>query len=269
MKIITHFPRIILIILLANQIFAQDEFVWPDNAEAAVCLTYDDGNDNHLDIVRPDLNKYNFNGTFYCPGISGSLYRRMDEWRALVKDGHELGNHSLVHPCLRITENYSVRGKFLKPEYQLEGYTVREMIDELRIANTLLKAVDGDTNRTYGYTCADNIAGGVDFSDKITHLFDGARMGGNTVTESIDSLNLFMVPSFVGRGDSSKKFIDFVEKAAEKRTIAVFMFHGIGGANLITSREAHKELLEYLTKHKDRFWVTTFGEMVRYVRAHR
>jgi sialate O-acetylesterase len=255
--------------LFYSQIFAQDDFIWPDNAQAAVCLTYDDGNDNHLDIVRPDLNQYNIKGTFYCPGVSGSLHHRMDEWRELVKDGHELGNHSLVHPCLRIDANNNVRGKFLKPENQLEGYTVRQMVTELYIANTLLKAVDGDTNRTYGYTCSDHFAGGIDFSDKIGHLFDGARTGGNTVPESIDSLNLYLVPSLVGKGDNSKKFTDFVEKAAEKRTLAVFMFHGIGGANLITSREAHKELLEYLTKHQDRFWVTTFGEMVRYVKTNR
>ena len=269
MKTFTLFTLIILLTLISNQIFAQDDFSWPDNAEAAVCLTYDDGNDNHLDIVRPDLNQYNIKGTFYCPGGSYSLASRMDDWRELVKDGHELGNHSLVHPCLRIDEKGTVRGKFLKPENQLEGYTVRQMVTELRIANTLLTAVDGDSNRTYGYTCSDILAGGIDFSGKITHLFDGARTGGNTVPESIDQLNLYLVPSFVGKGDSSKKFIDFVEKAAEKRTLAVFMFHGIGGANLITSREAHKELLEYLTKHQDRFWVTTFGEMVRYVSANR
>lgn len=269
MKTFTLFTLIMLLNCFSDQIVAQDDFIWPDNAEAAVCLTYDDGNDNHLDIVRPDLNHYNFKGTFFCPGISGSLYSRMDEWRELVKDGHELGNHSLVHPCLRISETGTVRGKFLKPENELEGYTVREMLTELYIANTLLTAVDGETNRTYGYTCSDNLAGGEDFSDKISHLFDGARIGGNTVPESIDKLNLYLIPSFVGKGDSSKRFIDFVERAAEKRTLAVFMFHGIGGANLITSREAHKELLEYLTKHQDRFWVTTFGEMVRYVRANR
>jgi sialate O-acetylesterase len=261
---------IVLLNLLTTQIYAQNHFVWPDSAEIAVCLTYDDAKVSHLDTVRPDLNLYNLKGTFFCPGGSGSVNDRMDEWREMVKEGHELGNHSLFHPCLKTGEDGEIRGEWLEPEFYLEDYTVRKLISELKIANTLLKAIDGKTKRSYSYTCSDFHAGGVDFSDKISHLFTGARSGGNKFPESIENLNLYFIPSFSGREPhSGQDLISFLEKAAEKRTLAVFIFHGVGRGSIKISRKAHTELLAYLAENRARFWVTTFSEMVEYIRANK
>ena len=86
------------------------DFHWPTGMKAAVCLTYDDGVDIHLDHAIPDLNAADLHGTFYIPGRSTSLYERMEEWRAAAEHGHELGNHSLVHPCARVGAAASQRG---------------------------------------------------------------------------------------------------------------------------------------------------------------
>jgi sialate O-acetylesterase len=37
----------------------QNNFSWPGGAKAAVCLTYDDGIDSHLNIAIPDLEREN------------------------------------------------------------------------------------------------------------------------------------------------------------------------------------------------------------------
>ena len=68
-----------------------DRFAWPGNAKAAVCLTYDDGLDCHIDKAVPALDSFDLKGTFFCTGMSPSLYHRMDEWRAITEAGHELG----------------------------------------------------------------------------------------------------------------------------------------------------------------------------------
>lgn len=39
-------------------------FRWPNNCEAAVCLTYDNGLDCHLDIAAPALDSFGLRGTF-------------------------------------------------------------------------------------------------------------------------------------------------------------------------------------------------------------
>ena len=54
-------------------------FSWPEGKEAAVCLTYDDGLDCHLDVAAPALESHNLRGTFYCTGHSQSLHDRTEE----------------------------------------------------------------------------------------------------------------------------------------------------------------------------------------------
>ena len=54
-------------------------FQWPENYTSAVCLTYDDGLDCHLDVAVPELDSYGVKGTFFCTGYSKSLQKRMNE----------------------------------------------------------------------------------------------------------------------------------------------------------------------------------------------
>ena len=149
MKVLAGFIMVIGL-MIQNQSNAQ--FKWPDGKKAAVVFTYDDGLDCHLDVAVPQLDEFGFKGTFYCTGNSPSLYNRMSEWRQLAKNGHELGNHSLFHPCDGKKQDW------VKPEYDLNNYTLGQIVNELQTANTLLKAVDGNEDRTFGFTCSDYAA---------------------------------------------------------------------------------------------------------------
>ncbi len=118
-------PSIIFLFLLTlsfPEIFAQESnivtFQWPEGAGAAVCLTYDDGLDCHLDVAMPALEKYGLKGTFYATGFSSSLFVRMEEWRSWAAKGYEIGNHTLFHPCQGDLFDW------VKPEYDLNKYTI-------------------------------------------------------------------------------------------------------------------------------------------------
>ena len=37
----------------------------------------------------------------------------------------------------------------------MSKYTVQRMVDEIRMNNILLEAIDGKTKRTFAYTCGD------------------------------------------------------------------------------------------------------------------
>ena len=65
-----------------------------DGHKAACSLTFDDGDPCHLDVVVPELNRRHLHGTFFL--IANHLDRK-DEWRGILKDGHEIGNHTLDH----------------------------------------------------------------------------------------------------------------------------------------------------------------------------
>ena len=233
-------------------------FKWPDGKRAAVCLTYDDGLDCHLDIAAPALEEFGFRGTFYCTGYSFSLDERVDEWRALAAAGHELGNHTLFHPC------HGDKFDWVKPEYDLNKYTMGQLLNELRTANTLLKAIDGLDERSFAYTCTNYTINQVSFVDSIRPLFPAAR-GGGDIPETMNEMDLHNVPSWGVIDPSGDELIAYVEEAVKKGTLAVFMFHSVGGGYLNVSEEAHEKLLRYLEEQKPSIWTGTFLEVMEYV----
>src|SRR5690349_20495553 len=126
--------------------FAQGQNIW-NNKKCAVALTYDDALDVDLDHAIPALDSIGLKATFYLSGYSGALSNRMDEWRSISKNGHELANHTLYHPC---AGNRPGR-EFVTVDYDLNNYTFRRLADEIKMTNTVLKAIDGKTKRTFAY----------------------------------------------------------------------------------------------------------------------
>jgi peptidoglycan/xylan/chitin deacetylase (PgdA/CDA1 family) len=257
---------------------ASDEFLWPQGAKGAVCLTYDDALDSHLDSAVPDLEAASLSGTFYVTGNSDSVRRRLDEWRDLARRGHELGNHSLFHPC--VGGSSEQRREWVRPERDLRSYTVRRMIEELSAANTLLTALDGRRERSYAYTCADELAGGSSYVAALGPLFSYARSGRDPfftpepdgrdeIVTDLRSLDLYRVPSRMVVDRSAEEMIAFVEQAVESGGLAVLMFHGIGGDYLTVSRREHQRLLEFLDENRHRLWTNTFSNVLKHVEKER
>ena len=171
-------PSLIFILTLSFSLIQAQErppksFQWPEGTRAAVCLTYDDGLDCHLDVAMPALEKYGLKGTFYATGFSSSLFTRMDEWREWALKGYEIGNHTLFHPC------DGDRFDWVKSEYDLNIYTLDQLRNELRTANTLLTAIDGEAERSFAYTCGNYTIDGVSFIDSIRGMFPSARGAGD------------------------------------------------------------------------------------------
>lgn len=252
---------IIVVLLCCVSVSANAQFVWPDGKKAAVVLTYDDALDCHLDVVVPQLDEFGFKGTFYCTGNSPSLNKRLEDWRNIAKNGHELGNHTLFHPC------DGRKGDWVKPEYDLNNYTREQIRAELKTANTLLKAIDGKTERTYGYTCNDYIAGGEDFTADVEEIFDAGRCSGE-VPVLMKNYKVYKAPSRSMTDATVEELIAYAEEAREKGTIAVFLFHSVGGGYLNVGANEHRALLQYIKDHEDEFYTATFLEAMKYIRKN-
>ncbi|MEI9988411.1 MAG: polysaccharide deacetylase family protein [Rhizomicrobium sp.] len=84
---------------------------WPQGARAAVSLTYDDGYDSQLQNVAPLLDALAFKATFFL--TVQNIDARADDWVALSRKGHEIGNHTLTHPCM--LKDYSA-GRFVREQ---------------------------------------------------------------------------------------------------------------------------------------------------------
>lgn len=260
MERISHIISTLLILVFVPN-FTHAQFTWPNGAKAAVVFTYDDGLDNHLDVAVPQLDEFGFKGTFYATGNSQSLYKRTDDWRKIAQNGHELGNHTLFHPC------NGAQFDWVKPEYDLNKYSIEKLLAELRAASTLLKAIDGRENRTFAYTCSNVSIGDNDFSDEIQPLFTAARADGN-VPETMKGYNVYKAPSWMVEDSKTEDLISYVEEAKSKGTIAIFMFHSVGGGYLNVGAKEHRELLQYLNNHRNEFYFGTFGEVMGYIREN-
>ncbi|HTC21790.1 MAG TPA: polysaccharide deacetylase family protein [bacterium] len=98
MKIKTILTAAVLTVLLTVPVLAQDlpglKVVPWNGHKAATSLTFDDGDPSHLDVVVPELNKRHLHGTFF---LIANKISREDDWRKILLDGHEIGNHTLDH----------------------------------------------------------------------------------------------------------------------------------------------------------------------------
>ncbi|MDB5234707.1 MAG: chitooligosaccharide deacetylase [Hymenobacter sp.] len=251
-------------LLLARQpeVHAQTPSLW-NNKECAVVLTYDDAIDVDLDNVVPALDSVKLRGTFYLIGNSPVVTRRLNEWRAAAKRGHELGNHALFHPC-----DGSLPGRsFVNPEHDLSKYTVGRAVDEIRANNTLLAAIDGKTARTFAYPCGDLTIGNVPFYDQLRKDFVAAR-GVTSGLQTAAQVNLDNINSFMINGQAGDYLIDLVKKAQQSHTVLVFLFHGVGGGHgLNVSLPAHRQLLRYLKAHEKEIWVAPMVEVAEKIKA--
>ncbi len=253
-----------MLLLIANlsPSFAQSTNTW-NGKQCAVVLSYDDAIDIDIDNVAPALDSLKLKGTFYIIGNSTVVNKRMDEWRKLAKNGHELGNHSLFHPC-----DGSLPGRtFVTPEGDLSKYTVTRAVQEIRANNILLKAIDGKTERTFAYPCGDLKIGGVNFYTALRNDFVGARgvTGGlhTAAQEDLDNIDCYSI-----QNKPAEYMINLVKKAQETHTLCVFLFHGVGGGHSINEdRTEHTKLLRYLKEHEKEIWIAPMVDVAKYIKT--
>ena len=235
---------------------------WPDHKQATIVLTYDDALLSQLDTAVPQLKHAGLKATFFL--TSDIDYVTMPRWRRLAREGFELGNHTLYHPCPPTPDN----------PVSSADYTAHQMVWEIEVMNKFLFALDGNTNRTYAYPCAETTAGGKDYVDTLRayHSVTYARIGGDNTSVITDfaHLDTLRVPSYgLEDNTSAADLIAFVKNVQAKGGMGVIMFHGIGGDYITTSSAAHQALLDYLRSNRNVIWVTTFQEAMDYVMKNR
>jgi sialate O-acetylesterase len=261
--------KITLAIISAGLLLAgtSARYVQQDNSwhgkQCAVVLTYDDAIDVDLDNVLPALDSMKLKGTFYLIGSSPVVSKRMDEWRHAAMEGHELGNHSMFHPC-----DGSAPGRsFVTPDNDLERYTVTRAVNEIRATNTLLKAIDGKDKRTFAYPCGDRKIGDKYFYDGVKNEFVAAR-GTNSGLQTAKQVDLANIECYAINGQSAAYMIDLVKKAKETHTLLVFLFHGVGGGHsLNVGLKEHSQLLHYLKSQEKDIWIAPMVDVAEWISA--
>jgi peptidoglycan/xylan/chitin deacetylase (PgdA/CDA1 family) len=228
---------------------------------AAVSLTYDDALRSQLDHAVPALRKHGLVGTFFLTGTSPVLQASPDSYRALGRAGHELGAHTMNHPCDR-------KLSFVKPGMSLQDYDSARMDRELAESVAQLRDLGQQGPLSFAYPCGSTWLGEPPTS--YVPLIEKSFIAARGVTRGIvdpTHPRLFEVASVMG-DLSASALIDWVARAVESGGWLVFTFHGVEGEQLSVDADAHEALLAYLAKNKAQVWTERFGPVAQYVRAH-
>jgi sialate O-acetylesterase len=229
--------------------------------KAAVVITYDDAINEHLDNAIPVLDSLGLKATFYITAYSPSSQQRQKDWKAIAINGHELGNHTLYHPCTG-----GPGRDWINPAYDLGKYSIRRITDEIRMTNLYLQSLDGKTKRTFAFPCADTKVGDSSYVNAIRNDFVALRHV-RAEMHGIKQVKLDDVDCYLVNGQSAAEMIEWVKKAMESKSLLVVLFHGVGGGNgLDVSLQAHREFLQYLKKSDKDIWVAPMVEVAEYIK---
>ena len=247
------------ILLFTTSLNAQDS-IW-DGKKAAIVITYDDAIDQHLDHAVPVLDSLGLKATFYLTAFSRSVQTRLEDWRALAVNGHELGNHTLYHPCAGGTGR-----EWVPADYDLRNYTVTRMIDEIRMTNLFLQALDGKIERSFAYTCGDQMVQDSLFISTLKNDFIAAR-GVRGQLQQPASTDLYNIDCYVVNQHRAADMIGWAKAAMEKGSLLVILFHGVGGGNgLDVTLQDHREFLLFLQQNREQILTTTLLDAAKRIR---
>lgn len=242
---------------------------WPDGKRCAVTLTYDDAVPVHHEQVAPLLAAHGLTATFYISAHAG-FTDNLEPWRRVAALGHELGNHTLFHPCRREPpERYG----WLQPHYDLCDYTVQRWTDEVRVLNALLGLVDGRPQRTYGNTCHNTTVGRgeheTSLNPHIARLFVAGRGEGTRKIVDPAAPNFAALGTFGGDGKSFADIRGPIEEARATGGWILWCFHGVGQGTHsgFIATEQHAALVDYLAANRADIWTASLVEVATHLQA--
>lgn len=236
---------------------------WPGQRRGAITLTFDDSVVSHLDNAAPILDRYGFRGTFYVlPGPDSLFEQHIDRWRKVYEAGHELGNHTVSHPCSR-------KHPFTAADRALEGWTLERICDDIDQATRRLgQLFTGAVSTTFAYPCGESFVGeGPSFASyvpEVARRFVAARGVTWAINDPVDC-DLHHLASWVVHDTGAEELIALVQETVAAGGWGVFCFHGIGGDHLSVSVEALEGLLRYLREHEAEIWVDTVASIGTYL----
>jgi len=239
-------------------------FEWPYGARAAVSVSFDDARQSQLDVGLAILNRHNVHATFYMH-VEG-MWRRQEDWRRVVEQGHEIGNHTVAHPC-----SFNFPWSRLHP---LEEYNLDMMEDEIYGSNHQIQSCLGVKPVTFAYPCGQTFVGkGEDTKSYIPlisrYFLAGRGVMGDCFNEPArcDLANL----ASIGLDKRSFETIrTLAENAAASGEWAVFHAHDVGENGFQTiNREELEKLCAFLKDAKNKFWVDTVAAVAGWIQDER
>ena len=231
-------------------------FQWPQGKRAAVSLTFDDARPSQVDNGLPIFGKYGVRATFYIS--PDNIVQRLEGWKRALAGGHEVGNHTLTHPC---TGNYPAFR-----ERALEDMTLGRMVQEIDDAGSAIFRLLGVRPRTFAYPCGQTDVGrGRNVASFVPLVAERFLAGRKWLSEDSNDpafCDLAQLLSSESDGKSFDQIRPLVDKAAAEGRWLILTGHEIGSGGFQTTLSATvEELCRYARDPKNGLWIDTVANI--------
>lgn len=239
-------------------------FAWPEGKKVAISITFDDARLSQIDKGIPILDKYGVKGTFYVS--PGNMLQRIDGWKKAVKSGHDIGNHSLVHPC---TGNFSwSRSK------ALEDYTQISMKNELDSANALIKQLLGIEPVSFAYPCGQKFTGKglntMSYIPVVASMFESGRGWLDEAPNDPSYCDFAQLTGMELDGKSFDQVLKLIETAKAGGLWLVLAGHEMDVDGVQTSKlETIEALCKYASDPANGIWIDNIHNIASYIKEKR
>jgi peptidoglycan/xylan/chitin deacetylase (PgdA/CDA1 family) len=240
------------------------KFRWPDGRRAALSIGWDDARPSAVTTGVPIFDDHGVKATFYV--LPRNMTDQVKQWRAAAANGHEMGNHTLKHPCM---------GNFIgwqTPETMLENYTLQRMEKEILSANDVVDKMLGVRPTSFAYPCAQTYVGRgrtlKSYIPVVAKHFVVGRAGFSETYASPERCDLAQVPSLDSDNKTFEEMKAILDAAVSKGCWLIFTGHEVGDGKVhqTTSASALDKMCRYLKKHPE-IWVDTVTAVGLHIRS--
>ena len=238
----------------------REDFRWPAGKRAAISLTFDDARLSQIDQGLPILDEYGVKATFYVS--IRPFEERLDAWKTAVANGHEIGNHTLTHPC-------SGNFPFIRNR-ALEDYTLDRMRRELEEASNIIESLVGVRPVSFAYPCGQKFVGrGRNVKSYVPLVAEEFLAGRGWLDEWANDPAFCDMAQLMAMELDGKDFEQV--KQLIDRTLAnggwlIFCGHEIGKEGRHTTRSSTlKALCEYVRDPANGLWLDTVEAVARHI----
>jgi peptidoglycan/xylan/chitin deacetylase (PgdA/CDA1 family) len=238
-------------------------FHWPKKYRAAVSLSFDDARTSQIDKGLPLFTKLGVKVTFFVQ--PEGVQERLAGWKQAALDGHEIGNHSVSHPC---TGNYH-----FSVDNALENYDLKRMVQQIDEANDRIQKLLGVKPKSFAYPCGQKFVGrGIDVESYVPFVAERFLVGRSYLSESSNDPVVVDLAQAMGTPFDDMDFAqmkEVVDEAAQQGRWVIFVGHEVGSRGYqVTDTKALEALCRYLKDPTNKIWLGTIEEIGSYVHQH-
>jgi peptidoglycan/xylan/chitin deacetylase (PgdA/CDA1 family) len=242
-------------------------FIWPEGIRGALSLTFDDSRPSQVETGVPLFDRYGVRATFYV--MPHAIEQRAAAWRSAAATGHELGAHTMTHPC-------SMNFSFMRARRGcLEEMTLDALETELKESNERITAVAGVAPVSFAYPCGQKFVGRGEnlksYVPLVAHHYLTGRGWRDEYYNAPDICDLAQLAGVEFDGADFDQIRPQIDTAADTGNWLVLAGHDIGPEtrSQMTKTSTLEAICAYCRDPANGIWIDTVGTIGAWVHKHR